>query len=609
MATRTELLVAVGERYRQADRPQRSAILDEFVAITGYHRKHAIRLLASKKEAAARAARRPRCRYGPDARDALIALWEASDRICSKRLEPLIPVLLPALERHRQLAISDETRDLLLRISPATMDRLLTDVRLAARGGRRRRAGFSSAVRRAVPVRTFGDWNDPPPGYVEVDFVAHSGTSAAGSFVQTMVLTDIATGWTECVPVVVRSGELVIEALIAAAALFPFPLCGVDFDNDGAFMNELVVGWCRSQGLEVTRSRAYRKNDQAWVEQKNGAIVRRLVGYGRLEGLSAAKALGRLYAAARLHTNLFQPSFKLREKKRIGARVIKRYHAPAPPLARVLAHTAVEEGRKARLRQLHANADPVMLLAEIRAAQAELGERVDRRGTAPIREQPIVVDLERFAVSLKTAWRDGEQRPTHRRPYRRRKPVPKRASMLDAVRDQIRAWIDSEPGISALEVLSRLKAAQPETFTDKHLRTVQRAVKAWRGQQARRIIVESSIAMSAAVRDPLDTDRHSPPPPDPHPRGSPTWVHRCYGADGEGRTIAVGYDRWSPHAEAQRPQQVPRRRRRGHHLDCSDRDGLGELADRRSHSRRRAPSTAKARCRSDSLTRPTSPLA
>ena len=125
-------------------------------------------------------------------------------------------------------------------------------------------------------------------------------------------------------PVVVRNGELVIEALAAAREPFPFPLRGVDFDNDGAFMNDPVVDWCRAQGLEVTRSRAYRKNNQAWVKQKNGSIVRRLIGYSRFEGMVAAQVLARLYAAARLHTNLFQPSFKLKEKKRTGARVIKR---------------------------------------------------------------------------------------------------------------------------------------------------------------------------------------------------------------------------------------------------------------------------------------------
>jgi hypothetical protein len=242
-----------------------------------------------------------------------------------------------------------------------------------------------------------------------------------------------------------------------------------------------VVEWCVGRGLQVTRSRAYQKNDQAWVEQKNGAIVRRLVGYGRVEGLAAAQSLARVYAAARLHGNLFQPSFKLQEKKRIGAQVIKRYHAPEPPVARVLAHAAVGEDSKAQLRQLYAQADPVLLLAEIRAAQAELGARVDRRGKESEGRQPIVIDLERFAVSLRTAWREGERRPTHRRPYRRRKPVPQRPSMLDPVQDQIRAWLDREPALSAAAVLERLKMADATRFTEKHLRTVQRAVKKWRG--------------------------------------------------------------------------------------------------------------------------------
>ena len=188
-------------------------------------------------------------------KEALVVLWEASDRVCSKRLAPMIPVLLPALERHGQLAPDERLRAKLLAVSPATIDRLLSETRIAAAQGRRRRAGFSSAVRRSVPVRTFGDWGDPPPGFLEVDFVAHSGVSAAGAFVQTMVLTDIATGWTECVPIVMRAGALALEALQAARMLFPFPLRGVDFDNDGAFMNEPVVSWCRAQGLEVTRSR------------------------------------------------------------------------------------------------------------------------------------------------------------------------------------------------------------------------------------------------------------------------------------------------------------------------------------------------------------------
>jgi hypothetical protein len=523
MSTRTELVAALRARYEGSSKAERSVMLNEFVAVTGYHRKHAIRLLTSGDEPPAAQLRRTFRRYDAHVREALVVLWEASDRICSKRLKPLVPVLLPALERHGQLSVCARIRALLLAISPASMDRLLSEVRRVASGGLRRRAGFSSAVRRAVPVRTFGDWNDPPAGFVEVDFVSHSGTSASGSFVQTLVLTDIATGWTECVPVVVRNSAFVIEALAAAMRLFPFPLRGVDFDNDGLFMNESVVGWCQGQQLEVTRSRAYHKNDQAWVEQKNGAIVRRLVGYGRFEGLPSGQALARLYAAARLHTNLFQPSFKLKEKRRIGARVIKRYHPPATPMSRVLAHPAVTEEAKLQLRRLHAQADPVTLLAEIRAAQADLGERVDRRGINPA--QPIAVNLGRFASSLKTAWQDGERRPTHRRPYRRRKPVPRRPSMLDDVHDQILAWLDREPAISAAAILERLKAAYPERFTDNHLRTIQRAVKGWRGQQARRIILESSTVIGSAVRETQPTELVVPPPPNPHPRVSPTGVH------------------------------------------------------------------------------------
>ena len=379
MAARAEVAAATRERYAASGRAAKGVILDELVALTGLHRKHAIRLLrAPPEERPPRG--RPRTRYGTAVKDALALLWEASDRVCSKRLAAMIPVLLPALERHGQLSPDEEMRAKLLAVSPATIDRLLLETRIAAAQGRRRRAGFSSAVRRSVPVRTFGDWGDPPPGFVEVDFVAHSGVSVAGAFVQTLVLTDIATGWTECVPVLMRAGALALEALQAAQGLFPFPLRGVDFDNDGAFMNEPVVSWCRAQGLEVTRSRAYRKNDQAWVEQKNGAIVRRLVGYGRLEGMASAAALARLYAAARLHTNLFQPSFKLRDKTRVGARVTKRWHPPATPADRALASGRLDTKSMARIAELGGRADPVIALAAIRAAQAELGERVDQRG-------------------------------------------------------------------------------------------------------------------------------------------------------------------------------------------------------------------------------------
>ena len=183
--------------------------------------------------------------------------------ICGKRLKVMIPTLLPSLERHGRLKLDQAGRALVLGVSAATIDRLLVETKIAAAGGKRRRVGFYSAVRREVPIRTFNDWHDPPPGFCEVDMVAHGGTSVAGSFIQTLTMVDVATSWTECMPLVTRESGLVVRAMERAQSLFPWLIRGADFDNDSAFMNDVVVPWCRAQKIEVTRSRAYKKNDQA----------------------------------------------------------------------------------------------------------------------------------------------------------------------------------------------------------------------------------------------------------------------------------------------------------------------------------------------------------
>ena len=387
MSARRELVIALAARYRKAKRIEKGRILDELTAVTGWHRKHAVRALNSNRKRSRPRLQRRRI-YREAICDALIALWEASDRVCGKRLKVMIPVLLPALERHGRLDLTNANRALVLAASAATIDRMLSAVRIVARGGRRRRAGFSSAVRREVPVRTFNDWGDPPPGFCEADLVAHGGISVSGSFIQTLTIVDIATGWTECFPLVVREATLVKEAIGRAQSLFPWLICGLDFDNDSAFMNDVVVPWCRANGIEVTRSRAYKKNDQAFVEQKNGAVVRRLVGYGRFEGIEAARVLARLYAAARLYVNFFQPSFKLKEKRREGGKVLKRYHAPSTPCERALAHPAINKTIRRKLREIRRGLDPVALLSEVREAQAQLGKRVDRRAGSPINRIP-----------------------------------------------------------------------------------------------------------------------------------------------------------------------------------------------------------------------------
>jgi hypothetical protein len=197
------------------------------------------------------------------------------------------------------------------------------------------------------------------------------------------VLTDIASGWTECVAMPVRDQSLVVEALTVADDDLPFAMLGIDTDNDSAFMNQTVFDYCKDKGLEQTRSRAYKKNDQAWVEQKNGAIVRRLVGYGRLSGLAATQALAKLYASSRLYINFFQPSFKLKSKTRDGAHVSKKYLAPATPCDRLLASAAVDERVKSRLRKQFEELDPVHLLRDIRAAQQVLSDLAARGPQSP----------------------------------------------------------------------------------------------------------------------------------------------------------------------------------------------------------------------------------
>lgn len=494
MGARREVVAAVAERYRSGRREEKGRILDELCAVTGWHRKHAVRALRCPDGEAADDPRQRTSRYGATIRDALIALWEASDRVCGKRLVVMLPALLPALETHGRLRLDKKDRALVLGVSAATVDRLLAATKVAACGGRRRRVGFHSAVRREVPIRTFNDWRDPAPGFCEVDMVAHGGTSVSGSFIQTLTMVDVATGWTECLPLLTRDGALVVAAMKRAQSLFPWLILGADFDNDSAFMNDVVVPWCRSATIEVTRSRAYKKNDQAFVEQKNGAVVRRLVGYGRFEGVETAAVLARLYAAARLHVNFFQPSFKLKEKRREGAKVIKRYHPPATPYQRALAHPKLGKAIKRRLRSLYRTLDPVALLAEIRAAQDLLGTRLDRRAgkvpdAAASQTAPSAIPkASTFAKALGKTIAAGEPRATHRRPKRRYKTRVRMPSMLDPHVAAIEGWLAAEPQLTALTILGRLSERHPDQFGPRQHSIVQRLLKALRIKAAQQMI-------------------------------------------------------------------------------------------------------------------------
>jgi hypothetical protein len=269
-----ELLLQIAPRYREASPTLKTVILDEFVAATGYARKYAIRLLRHPVDLKLTIQRPRPPQYGPEVQEALRLAWTAANQICAKRLIPFLPPLVESLERHGHLHLTEACRTQLLTMSAATADRLLRPARKQApRGLSTTRPG--TLLKKQIPIRTFQDWNEAQPGFVEADVVAHCGTSVEGAFLSTLTLTDVATGWTECLPLRHRGQETVIAALKRARQLLPFPLLGIDTDNGGEFINVELAAYCEQEHLTFTRGRPRKSNDQCFVEQKNGAVVRK----------------------------------------------------------------------------------------------------------------------------------------------------------------------------------------------------------------------------------------------------------------------------------------------------------------------------------------------
>lgn len=494
--TRRELVIALRARYAASSRIEKARILDEFTSMSGYHRKSATRILNGSLELPEGVRRRPRPRlYDEAVRQALIVLWEASDRICGKRLKALLPVLLPALERNGHLKLAPAIRARLADISAASIDRLLQQVRSTIPSRRRNRA--PTALRRSVPIRTFADWTEPLPGYMEMDLVAHCGGNMTGSYAHTLSLTDVASGWTECVPLLVRESTLVIQAIESLRSSLPFLLRGLDVDNGSEFLNDALLRYCATERVEFTRSRPYHKNDQAWIEQKNGSVVRRLAGYRRLEGPAAVEALARLYAASRLFVNFFQPSFKLTHKSRSGARVVKRYDNPQTPCARLLASSAISEQVKDRLREIAQTLDPLQLLEQIRRMQQHLALLADgAKPHAPICEKD---DLTRFLASLSSAWHQGEVRATHCQRPKRPRHWRTRKDPFENVWPTVCGWLESDPDATGKDLFERLQREYPRTFPDGQLRTLQRRLKEWRNRMAHRLAFGVATSMTGEL--------------------------------------------------------------------------------------------------------------
>lgn len=359
-----ELVEAVRPRYLRASRGEKTPIIDEFVAITGYHRKSAIRLLRHGRKRSSWDQRGRPPVYTNEVQAALIQVWEACGRICSKRLAPFLAEMVAVLEREGELRLPPDTERLLVRMSPATIDRLL-------RKSRYRRPRCSTKpgtlLKHAIPIRTCADWDEDgkSPGFLELDLVAHGGESAAGEYLHTLNAVDIATGWCEPLALPNRSQQAVREAIDRMRQRLPFPLLGIDSDNDSAFINANLLRYCAGEKITSTRSRPYKKNDQAHVEQKNWSVVRQLIGYERYESAEALALLEALYRDRRRFVNFFQPLRKLVGKERVGSKVHKRYDQAQTPYRRVLASPAVQGEGKERLRQEYQELNPVVLQGRI----------------------------------------------------------------------------------------------------------------------------------------------------------------------------------------------------------------------------------------------------
>ena len=484
---RRALLQQTVPQYREASPSQKRTLMDGFVAATGYHRTYA-RWLLNHAEEVQQTLRRPRPRqYGPEVQHALFLVWHAANRICAKRLIPFLPILIELLERHEHLQISEGCRRQLLAMSAATADRLLTSQRKLSRHGlSATRAG--TLLKQQIPIRTFEEWKETRPGFLEADLVAHCGMDIGGGYLYTLTLTDVATGWTECLPLLYRSQETVLAALQQARLLFPFPILGIDTDNGGEFINETVLTYCEQAHITFTRGRPYLENDQCYVEQKNGAVVRQVVGYDRLVGEHAFRQLTELYRALRLYVNCFQPSMKLLAKQREGKKVRYIYDPAKTPLQRLLLSGVLPAQKQQELLEITPVLDPMRLLHQLEQLQQTVFRCAV--GCFPFISSPRSDPLHVFSVEQCTVGKLPEERKApvppagfgtlNREQERRKRVLGWRRTHKDPFEgewEQILSWLVANPERSSGDIFRELQRRSPGRYQPFQIRTLQRGMR------------------------------------------------------------------------------------------------------------------------------------
>jgi hypothetical protein len=484
-SARRELLERCIPDYQSGTVDVKKEILDRVVGWTGYSRKHAIRLLNHGYPVPSGEHVGRTVKYDGEFASVLAKLWTASDCLCSKRLVPFLGDLLASLERHGHICVSDQVRTLLLSLSASTADRLLAPERSrrAPPQGTTRPGSF---LRKQIAVRTHNDWDDIRPGFFEGDLVAHCGGSVRGSFLYTLVLTDVCTGWTDFEPLPSRTAHSVVTGIEAIRGRLPFPLLGLDTDNGAEFINELVQAYCGEDQIVFTRCRPYKKNDQAHVEQKNGSVVRRLVGYDRYDGSEACDALRDLYGHLRLHLNYFQPSLKLESKEREGAHVTKKYETAQTPVQRLLDGNVLNDVQKASLRSDFLALDPVGLLRRLRTAQDYFWTFAWKEPAgcpytpAPCpRGDQMELGADAPPIGLAPTV-DTDSRRNYRKTPKPKVAAANRLDCFDPIWEQIEAVLQKAPCISVFGLFRSLQEEHPGRFENRHARILRQRVHQWR---------------------------------------------------------------------------------------------------------------------------------
>lgn len=373
MSERKAVTKAAATRYKRASKSAKQIILDELCAITGWHRDHARKALRGAlvpKIVRERAPRPPK--YSPNIVAALIFCWAVLGMPAGKRLAPALPDLVPILRAFEELDIDDDTASLLVSMSAATIDRRLAPQRKKHQLKGRSHTKPGSLLKSQIPIRTWAQWDDVIPGFVEIDLVGHEGGNAVGDHCYTLTVTDIATGWTENRSVPNKARKWVVAALDEISKVLPFPLLGVDSDNGSEFINHHLLDWCEKRQLTFTRSRPGNSNDGAYVEQKNWAVVRTVVGYLRYDTSAELLLLNKIWVLQSQLTNYFYPQQKLLSKVRDGAKVTKKYDVATTPHRRADAHELVATEDKTILSDTYASINPAAIQRQIQAHTSQL---------------------------------------------------------------------------------------------------------------------------------------------------------------------------------------------------------------------------------------------